>query len=233
MRLSNKYLIEPLRTRAIAHLSLAWPSTLSAWDAREDVAERRDRRDNVPRSEDLQEFDFLRKTSDYYPHAARVLTLAREVHAPSLLPAAFYELARHSFASLLSNDPRCASPDLPGTPPEIDPTYDALGLAPPDFRRLALGKEAGALHIIQLIRSMAAIRSGSAHHHAHSHAQSSRVAFCATPAACRKDFHELAELATQHYVFDRHHGSADPLYVAEELGSLKSAELAGASLRRC
>ena len=32
------------------------------------------------------------------------------------------------------------------------------------------------------------------------------------------------ELATQHYLFDRERGCADPLYVAEELGQLKSAE---------
>lgn len=32
------------------------------------------------------------------------------------------------------------------------------------------------------------------------------------------------ELATQHYLFDREKGCADPLYVAEELGQLKSAE---------
>jgi len=43
-------------------------------------------------------------------------------------------------------------------------------------------------------------------------------------AACRKDFSELVELATQHYLFDKEPGSNDPLYVAEELGQLKSAE---------
>jgi hypothetical protein len=33
------------------------------------------------------------------------------------------------------------------------------------------------------------------------------------------------DLATQHYLFDRERGCLDPLYVAEELGQLKSAEL--------
>ena len=51
-------------------------------------------------------------------------------------------------------------------------------------------------------------------------------AVCVTPAACRKDLGELVELATQHYLFDRERGCADPLYVAEELGQLKSAEFA-------
>lgn len=35
---------------------------------------------------------------------------------------------------------------------------------------------------------------------------------------------ELVDLATNHYLFDREKGCADPLYVAEELGSLKSFE---------
>jgi hypothetical protein len=38
LRLSTKYIIDSLRTKAIAHLSVAWPSTLKAWDAREDLA---------------------------------------------------------------------------------------------------------------------------------------------------------------------------------------------------
>ena len=42
--------------------------------------------------------------------------------------------------------------------------------------------------------------------------------------ACRKEFSELVQLATQHYIFDREKGCGDPLYVAEELGQLKSAE---------
>ncbi|KZW01204.1 hypothetical protein EXIGLDRAFT_666494 [Exidia glandulosa HHB12029] len=248
LRLSNKYLIEPLRTRAIAHLSAAWPSTLSTWDAREEVADRAHRESIVsPKTDEHPDFiNMPPRPPRFYPHAARVLTLAREVNAPALLPSAFYELARHSFSSLLSTDPRAGSPSpasssdiltgmLPSQP-EIDPAVDTLGLSSADFRRLVLGKEAAASYIISLIRSMAVIRSGNAHqahHHAHAHSHthsqftaSPRATFCATPAACRKDFHELAELATQHYVLDRHYGSADPLYVAEELGSLKSAELA-------
>lgn len=47
---------------------------------------------------------------------------------------------------------------------------------------------------------------------------------CVSPAACRKDIGELVELATNHYLFDREKGCADPLYVVEELGSLKSPE---------
>ena len=47
---------------------------------------------------------------------------------------------------------------------------------------------------------------------------------CISAAACRKDFSELVDLATQHYLFDRERGHSDPLYVADELGQLKGAE---------
>ena len=53
-----------------------------------------------------------------------------------------------------------------------------------------------------------------------------RLAPCSTPAACRRDLTELAALAAQHYLIERARGCADPLYVAEELGQLKSAEFA-------
>ena len=59
------------------------------------------------------------------------------------------------------------------------------------------------------------------------HAHMRKTSFgglCISAAACRKDFSELVDLATQHYLFDRERGCCDPLYVAEELGQLKSAE---------
>lgn len=37
LRLATKYLIDSLRTKALAHLHIAWPLNLKAWDAREDV----------------------------------------------------------------------------------------------------------------------------------------------------------------------------------------------------
>ena len=38
LRLSTKYLIDSLRSKALKHLSIAWPTTLQGWDAREDLA---------------------------------------------------------------------------------------------------------------------------------------------------------------------------------------------------
>lgn len=38
LRLSTKYIVDSLRAKALAHLSTAWPSSLRAWDLREDLA---------------------------------------------------------------------------------------------------------------------------------------------------------------------------------------------------
>jgi hypothetical protein len=95
-----------------------------------------------------------------------------------------------------------------------------------DIQRLCLGKEAAQQTITSLITAM-----GSSQHvrpqQISTHAQVRRTSFggvCISAAACRKDFSELVDLATQHYLFDRERGCCDPLYVAEELGQLKGAE---------
>lgn len=46
LRLSTKYLCDSLRAKALAHLTLAWPNDLRAWDAREDMAREMDA-DNI------------------------------------------------------------------------------------------------------------------------------------------------------------------------------------------
>ena len=38
LRLSTKYMVDSLRTKALAHLTEAWPPTLRGWDLREDKA---------------------------------------------------------------------------------------------------------------------------------------------------------------------------------------------------
>lgn len=38
LRLSTKYAMDSLRSKAIAHLSIAWPTSLKGWDLREDKA---------------------------------------------------------------------------------------------------------------------------------------------------------------------------------------------------
>ena len=38
LRLATKYLVHSLREKMVCHLSLAWPTTLKGWDAREHIA---------------------------------------------------------------------------------------------------------------------------------------------------------------------------------------------------
>jgi hypothetical protein len=93
-----------------------------------------------------------------------------------------------------------------------------------DLQRLCLGKEAAQQTITSLITAMGSsqhIRPQQLSTHTR---RSSCAGVCISATACRKDFSELVDLATQHYIFDRERGCYDPLYVAEELGQLKSAE---------
>jgi len=207
LRLSTKYLIDSLRAKALAHLSTAWPVDLKSWDAREDIAR-------------VYESENLGKRSHRYPHPYEIINLAREVDAPALLPSAFYDLARYPFSQIFE-------------PNEDDLLYrfpPPPGLGPLDLQRLCLGKEAAQHTVTALIQNMGNgqhIRV-TPHSHVSSHAshlrRTSSGGVCVSAAACRKDFTELVDLATQHYLFDRERGCCDPLYVAEELGQLKSAE---------
>jgi hypothetical protein len=103
------------------------------------------------------------------------------------------------------------------------------------MRKLALGKEAIQQAVVTLVKAMdrnsfrdaatfqtqtilGRVGAGPAHRRQ----LSSRA--CGSPASCRREFAELVELATQHYLLDREHGFTDPLYVAEELVQVKAAE---------
>ncbi|KAG2011749.1 hypothetical protein CC2G_011832 [Coprinopsis cinerea AmutBmut pab1-1] len=208
LRLATKYIIDELREMALNHLSIAWPTTLKAWDLREDLAR-------------SYEIDATIPSARLYPHPFEVINLAREVEAPSLLPAAFYDLSRYSFSQIF--EPH--EDDALYRPPEQPPPP----LSPADLQRLCVGKEHTQQMITALIQAMGNgqhIRQSQQHPpHSLSRRPSSSGAVCVSAAACRKDFTELVELATQHYLFDRERGCHDPLYVAEELGQLKSAEI--------
>ncbi|KAJ6581437.1 hypothetical protein B0H19DRAFT_1115175 [Mycena capillaripes] len=202
IRLSTKYIVDTLRSKAIHHLSIAWPSTLKGWDTREDVA---------------RSFEMETSTSagHFYPSPIAVINLAREVNAPCLLPAAFYDLCRYSYTQIYE-------------PAEDEPLYQSTAsstLLPLDMQRLALGKEAAHHNITALIQTMGHAQTHIRHAQTHTHLRkNSTGGICVSAAACRKDFSELVDLATQHYLFDRERGHCDPLYVSEELGQLKSAE---------
>ncbi|KAJ7180612.1 hypothetical protein C8R46DRAFT_1069982 [Mycena filopes] len=204
LRLSTKYIVDSLRAKALAHLCIAWPSTLKGWDAREDVARN-------------FEIETSASGGHFYPSPIAVIQLAREVDAPCLLPAAFYDLCRYSYAQIY--EPADDEP-LFQSPPGAYPT-----LTPLDMQRLALGKEAAQHNITALIQTMGHAQTHIRHAQPHTHVRkNSSGGVCVSAAACRKDFSELVDLATQHYLFDRERGHCDPLYVSEELGQLKSAE---------
>ncbi|KAG1815401.1 hypothetical protein EV424DRAFT_1628024, partial [Suillus variegatus] len=145
LRLATKYLVDSLRTKALVHLSKAWPTSLKGWDAREDLT----------RADEMQSGPGM---SNIYPSPADVIILAREVNAPSLLPSAFYDLSRYHYTQLFEQDD------------ESGPSIAQLPLSNADLQRLALGKEASQHAITTLIRSM----GSHSHplllgHHAHSH----------------------------------------------------------------
>ncbi|KAF6761667.1 hypothetical protein DFP72DRAFT_627986 [Ephemerocybe angulata] len=212
LRLATKYIIDELREMALVHLSVAWPSTLKAWDLREDIARNYEIASGCP-------------AAHRYPHPFAVINLAREVDAPSLLFSAFYDLSRYSYSQIYE-------------PHEEDPLYRPSPFTPPslspaDIARLCIGKEHTQHTITTLIQAMgngqhirqAGQQLMSGQYSLLRRSPSSSGAICISAAACRKDFTELVELATQHYLFDRERGCYDPLYVAEELGQLKSAEI--------
>ncbi|PFH51908.1 hypothetical protein AMATHDRAFT_2617 [Amanita thiersii Skay4041] len=203
LRLSNKYIIDSLKAKALAHLSKAWPLSLKAWDTREDIA----------RTHELE------TNHRFYPNPIAVINIARETDAPSLLPSAFYDLARHSYTQIFE-------------PSEDDflyqPPSSVQSLSSADMQRLCLAKETIQHAITSLIQAMGNsqyLRHAQYHSvQAHSRRVSITTGVCLSAATCRKDFSELVDLATQHYLFDRERGCLDPLYVAEELGQLKSTE---------
>ncbi|KAL4244120.1 hypothetical protein ABKN59_009448 [Abortiporus biennis] len=211
LRLSTKYFIDKLRRKTLEHLSLSWPSSLKGWDAREDKARIYEMETGIPKA-------FL------YPSPIAVINLARENDAPSLLPAAFYDLSRYHYAQIFE----------PGEDDPLYPYSPHTSLSASDFAQLSLGKESATNFITSLIQSMGhppANNMSSNHYppstmvtHRRNHSSKGKGEICISAAACRKDFTELVDLATQHYLFDREIGCTDPLYVAEELGQLKSAE---------
>ena len=201
--------MDSLREKALKHLSVAWPTTLKGWDAREDMA-RSFELQAGSESLCLYPSPIVSWTSTVSSESHRTLThqavinLAREANAPSLLPSAFYDLSRYSFSQIFDYGE------------SFEEGAWQCPLSPVDMQRLSLGKEASRHAITTLIQSLgshartlnAGAGSPFTHHHPHSH----------THRTCRRDFSELVTLATQHYLFDHQRGCTDPLYVAEELG---------------
>ncbi|KAH9019982.1 hypothetical protein EDB85DRAFT_2153370 [Lactarius pseudohatsudake] len=123
LRLSTKYAMDSLRSKAIVHLNIAWPTSLKGWDLREDKAHACDLASST-------------EHASLYPSPIDIINLARETNVPSLLPAAFYDISRYTFSQIFE--------------PMDDELSRFRGaaaggtLSSEDMRRLALGKEASA-----------------------------------------------------------------------------------------
>ena len=87
LRLSTKYLVEHLRRRCLARLDTDWPLTLADWDLRERRCHDEHGR-YIPR--------------DYCIHPILVIELALDMNLSSILPAAFYDLARYGPSKIMS-----------------------------------------------------------------------------------------------------------------------------------
>ncbi|KAH9045100.1 hypothetical protein EDB84DRAFT_1469198 [Lactarius hengduanensis] len=79
LRLSARYAIEHLFNDTLAILYKIWPTTLTHWTRRE---------------RQLPKIDSEAAQAISLPHPITIVNLAREVDAPELIPAAFYELCR-------------------------------------------------------------------------------------------------------------------------------------------
>lgn len=105
LRLSARYAIDHMFDDTLAILYKVWPTTLTHWTRRERQLPRIDSREAQAIS---------------LPHPISIVNLAREVEAPELLPAAFYDLCRlhPSVVATGYNDPfdqkchRLAADDL-------------------------------------------------------------------------------------------------------------------------
>ncbi|KAJ7212090.1 hypothetical protein GGX14DRAFT_361947 [Mycena pura] len=102
LRLSTKYLVERLRQRCLARLVLDWPSTVTAWDAREQAAT-----DAVGH--------YIPRIP--CPHPILIIDLALELNLPFLLPAAIYDLARYGPSRILAGTPTPTPVSFTSEPP--------------------------------------------------------------------------------------------------------------------
>lgn len=89
LKLSMKYECERIRARIVENLEADWPQTLAQWDARRSET-------IMARSEHAQQASgkvnglYL---DDRLPEPASAIRIASDYNIPSILPAAFYELA--------------------------------------------------------------------------------------------------------------------------------------------
>ncbi|KAE9406244.1 hypothetical protein BT96DRAFT_1015017 [Gymnopus androsaceus JB14] len=245
LRLSTKYLIDSLRDKAMAHLSQAWPSTLKGWDAREDLARAYEMQTGTSGARlyppPLAVINLAREVDAPTLLPSAFFDLSRYTFSQ------IYEISIHDPLYYPSNYPSQSPESSPTSPPP--PIFLSLSDTQRLSIGKEASQHAITSLILSMSNSQSIRNSGlqmqsafslshplthghaptvSGSHqssvltHYHHHRRSSSTAICISAAACRKDFSELVELATKHYLFDRERGYSDPLYMADEIGGLKS-----------
>lgn len=98
LRIATKYQVEPLRTRIVEHVKADWPQTLVEWDRLEtDIAQLAQAHAAVKTALGRSRYRIDGRYLDQrVAEPVAAIRLAREFNIPSILPAAFYTLARIS-----------------------------------------------------------------------------------------------------------------------------------------
>ncbi|KAG6908078.1 hypothetical protein DXG01_006213 [Tephrocybe rancida] len=141
LRLSTKYFVEHLRQRCLNRLDVDWPSTLAGWDQREHAAT------------DTQGRYMPRESC---PHPVLVIQLALDLGIPSLLPAAFYDLARYGPSKIMSGaalPPSALDEYLLKTQPDNPPSLLAVHLPREQLQRTLRGRERVQRYMAHFIAS--------------------------------------------------------------------------------
>lgn len=94
LRLATKYQVDALRSRIVRHFEADWPRTLAEWDRLEsEIDSMMEEHQDEKNLEDFNQVDGL-FLDERLPEPAAAIRLAIEFGIPSILPAAFYTLAR-------------------------------------------------------------------------------------------------------------------------------------------
>ncbi|KAG6843965.1 hypothetical protein H0H87_011336 [Tephrocybe sp. NHM501043] len=141
LRLSTKYFVEHLRQRCLNRLDLDWPSTLAGWDRREQAA-----------TDSLGRY----MPRDSCPHPVLVIQLACDLDIPSILPAAFYDLARYGPSKIMlgaSVPPSTLDEYFMKTNPQNLPSVKTVHLPRAQLQRTFRGRERVQRYMAHFIAS--------------------------------------------------------------------------------
>ncbi len=97
VRLSDKYLLEPLRKRLVAHVVEEWPTTLRNWDIQQAELQAIEQTIFSVTTVDGDAVGLDELLSDRLPEPVSAIAFAQEFGCPQILPAAFYRLLQISF----------------------------------------------------------------------------------------------------------------------------------------